>query len=97
VPVAAEITIPAANRGPDYPGNAAVSAAVIAWAADFFTVGLDVYRSEVSGVAVQIAGVENVSLVRLADSPAPPGVYAAADYAITDRQIAVIDQVDVLP
>ena len=98
-----EVTIPAANRGPDYVGDAAVADAIEDWAngytdadgndiAGFFTVGLDVYRSEVSAVVVQLAGVENVSLVRLAIHPA--GV-AAVDLTVARDQIATIDSADV--
>lgn len=90
--VVVEVTIPAANRGPDYPGNPAVQTAVETWAAAFFSVGTDVYRSEVSAAVVVLPGVENVSLVQLSFWPA---AVAPVDLTVGVSQIATIDAVDV--
>jgi uncharacterized phage protein gp47/JayE len=76
----------------DYVGDAAVAAAVAAWGDNALGIGDAVYRSEISAVAVVLAGVLNVSAVRLAIIPAPP---AAADVFVTNRQIATIAVGDV--
>jgi len=91
IAIAVEVTIPAANRGADYPGDAAVAQAIGDWADDYFAPGVDVYRSEIVGVVVALPGVENVSLCRLALAPVPPGVFAAADRLMGVAQLATID------
>lgn len=96
IAIAVEVTIPAANRGADYPGDAAVAQAIEDWAVDFYGVGDDVYRSEIVGVVVQLPGVENVSLCRLATAPVPPGVFAAVDMVFGVAQIATIAAADVV-
>lgn len=59
---------------------------------DSLTIGQDVYLAAVSAVAMLVDGVENVTVVQLAIFPAAP---AAADVAISARQIATIDSADV--
>ncbi len=93
--VSVEVTIPAADRGPGYVGDPAVADAIEAWADDFFAVGADVYRSEISAAVVVLPGVLNVSLVRLVLGPSPPGVPAAVDLVMTVAQIATIAAADV--
>jgi len=66
--------------------------AVEAWADANLEIGNDVYLSQISGVAIDIAGVTNVVAVRIAIQPGVPG---AADIAIGLRQVATIDSGDV--
>jgi len=87
--VLVEITL---DDGPDYVGDAAVATAIETWAADNLGVGDDVYRSKISGAAIDLQGVENVSLVRLSFWPAAVG---AADLVVTIREIATIAAGDV--
>jgi uncharacterized phage protein gp47/JayE len=81
------------TTGSGYVGNAAVQAAVAAWATSDLGPGDDVYRSKISGVAVALGGVIDVVDVRLSIWPAPP---VAADLTVLAREIATIAAGDVL-
>lgn len=87
--VLVEVTL---TTGTGYVGAAAVKAAVAAWATAELEPGEDVYRSKVSAVVCDLAGVVDVSLVRLAIFPA---ALAAADLVVDLREIATIDAADV--
>lgn len=73
-------------------GAAAVQTAIATWAAANLGIGDEVYRSQISGVVIDLQGVIDVSLVRLAIQPAG---LAAGDLTITARQIATIASGDV--
>jgi uncharacterized phage protein gp47/JayE len=79
-------------EGDNYAGDAAVIAAIVAYGAADLTIGDDVYRSQISGSIIDLSGVDDVSLVRLAIQPA---ALANVDIAITQRQIATIDTANV--
>ena len=82
------------TQGDDYVGDAAIKADIVAWAASL-GIGDDVYRSQISGIVLDIDpatgtssnGVANVSQVQLSVSPAAVG---AADITIGAREIATI-------
>jgi uncharacterized phage protein gp47/JayE len=72
----------------EYVGDVVVEAAIETWSDANLDIGEDVYLSKISGVVIDLGGVANVSLVRLSIFPAG---FAAADVAITARQIGTID------
>lgn len=75
-----------------YLGAAAIQAYIEEQAADFFTCGVDVYRSRIIDWTMEVQGVVDVSLVRLAIAPA---VVAAVDIPVDIREIATIASGDV--
>ena len=76
-----------------YPGDAAASAALAARALAHFRVGGDVYRSRVVDWAMDIAGVEDAYLVRMAIWPA--ALVNTDGLPVNVRQIATLAAVDV--
>jgi hypothetical protein len=75
-----------------FPGAAAMQVQIETSATAYLTVNAELYRSKVIDWAMELPGVLNVSLVRLAIWPA---AFAAADVTVGLREIATVDAADV--
>lgn len=77
----------------DYEGDLALKAAITDWADSYLLVGYDVLRAKIVALCMAIDGVVDCS-IELGLGPSGAGT-AAANYVITSRQYATIDQASI--
>lgn len=78
--------------GTGYPGNDAFKAAIAAWDEENLSIGDDVIRSKLICAANSVAGVTDVTELRLRFYG---GVYGTSNLVVDDREIARIDAGDI--